>query len=99
MNLICFRVAHLYGQIQAEVGDVREGVGGVEYQRRQHRENFLLKVGGQLFLLPRFELVVVEGVDTHLGQSGLQIFEPAVCGLGKELGTGAVNSHQLFARA
>ena len=51
------RVAEHHGQVQREVGDVREGVAGVDGQRREHREDALLELLDQVLAVVVVELV------------------------------------------
>jgi len=55
---------------EAAVGDEREGVGGVERQRGQRRQDGLLEVRPQPVAFGRGEGRVVDDFDTRLGERG-----------------------------
>ena len=92
------RVAHDHGQVQRQVGDVRERVGGIDGERRQHREDPVLEHLAQLVALRRLELVPVDDADSRgaeLVAHGLE--DPA--GAGGQLLHADADRVELLARA
>ena len=67
------RIAHQHGQVQREIRDVREGVAGVDRQRRQDREDALAKLGGEVLTVGVAELGRVADHDAGVPELGLQL--------------------------
>ena len=91
-------VARDHGQVQRKVGDVRERVGGVDGERRQHREDPVFEHLAQLVALRRLELVPVDDADSRgaeLVAHGLE--DPA--GAGGQLLHPDADRVELLARA
>ena len=74
------RVAHQHGEVEREPGDVGERVGGVDRQRRQHREDPLLEQPLAELLLLAVEVVPADQLDALLRQRRHQLLaeEPRV---------------------
>ena len=68
-------VEHVHAQVQRQVRDVREGVRGVDGQRRQHREDALLEDLLDMLAIGLVELVPRQQLDTRIAQGRHEPFE------------------------
>ena len=68
-------VAHDDGQVERQVGDVRERVAGVDGERREHREDALLEHLVEVLAVVVVELVPAREHDAGLGQRGHDLVE------------------------
>ena len=66
-----------HGQVQAQVGDVGEGMAGIEGERRQDREDLALEVSTQLAPLLHGKVVVGNDLDPGVPELRQQIVVPA----------------------
>ena len=76
--LDALRVANQDGQIEAEIGDVREGAAGIEGERRERGKNGFgeIAIGGGGLRLG--EVRVFEDVDALFFQSGQNLLAKAI---------------------
>ena len=84
-------------QREPEIGNERERMGGIDRERRQHREDLAPEVVGQPVMLARRELVGVDHVHVGRRQFGAQL-SPASLLFGHELGGGGIDLNQGFGR-
>ena len=68
---------HEDGEVHAQVGDMREGVSGVEGQRRQRGQHLLAEVATHELPLPGPEVVMVEEKDSLPLESRADVNRPA----------------------
>ena len=74
------RIADHHGQVEAQVGDVRERVRRIEGQRRQRRKNLAREVTAQPGFLVVTQLGPGQNRDTAAAKLGRQVAVPAVEG-------------------
>jgi hypothetical protein len=67
------RVAQQHRQVERTAGDVREGVGRVDRQRGQHREDLLPEIGPQALAFGRAQLAPADQFDALGGQLGAHL--------------------------
>ena len=80
---------------ETEIGDERKGMGGIDRDRRQHREDVVEEVRLQPFALMIGKLVGAQHVNAGFGEQCLER-DPAFLLLRGQLGDGAVDAVELL---
>ncbi len=93
------RIARDHGQVEREVGDVRERMRRIDGERRQHREDPVLEHLGQLGVLRRLELVPVDDPHTRGAELLAQIGGEDAGGTDRQLLDARADGVELLTRA
>ena len=90
-------VAQHQGEVQREARDVGEGVGRVDRQRREHREDPVAVGGADVGALARGQVVPADEGDARLGERRHDVGREGACLLDHEAVTGleAAGEHVL----
>ena len=97
-KLFTAAVADQHRQVQAQVGDMREGTAGVERQWGQHRKHRIRKIARGPLQLRRGQLGIIVHVDVVLSQFGHELVQ-APAGFVLQLLGLPPDGHQLASRA
>ena len=87
----------LQSEREAEIRDERERMGGIDRDRRQHRENMIEEMILEPVALPIRELIGAEHVDAGFAEQRLKR-HPVLLLVRRELGDGAIDAVELLGR-
>ncbi len=91
-------VAHGDREVERQVGDVGEGVAGVDGQRREHREDAVLELLDQHLAVVLVEVVPARQHHAVVGQAGHDLAEEHLLEAGRQLGDPVADREQLLGR-